>query len=84
MVIEKKSREFLPYVFLNEHGTDRVKRFDKVWKKACGETGIGVKIFHDFRRTAVGRNLVRSGVLERVAMLVSGHQTRSVLTDIIL
>jgi integrase len=55
----------------------QIKSIRGAWDRACQEAGFVGRIPHDFRRTAV-RNLVRAGVPERVAMMITGHKTRDV------
>ena len=74
---EPESKALFPLgLFFDEKG-ERIKSFRKTWDRACREVGLKGMLVHDFRRTAI-RNMVRAGVPERVAMMVSGHRTRSV------
>ena len=61
--------------------------FRKVWNQACADMGFGTYDKktcnytglhpHDFRRSAA-RNLIKAGVLEQVAMKITGHKTREI------
>jgi integrase len=75
--LQRERGEIIPWVFVNLQTGGRIRYFHRPWVKACQQTGLTGRIFHDFRRTAV-RNMIRAGVPEVVAMRVSGHRTRSV------
>jgi integrase len=72
----KQEGTICPYVFHWGDGRP-IKCLYGSFRSACKAAGCPGRIPHDFRRTAV-RNLVRSGVPERVAMQLTGHKTRSV------
>ena len=55
----------------------RIKRFNKQWATATITAGCPGRLVHDFRRTAI-RNMSRRGVVETVAMKLSGHKTRAI------
>ena len=66
---------FSEYVFHQGDGRP-IGDFRKSWKTACRLAGVTGMLFHDLRRTA-GRNLIRAGVPESVAMKITGHRTNA-------
>jgi integrase len=77
-VLDRRKRARCP-------GNPRVFRRDgvpvRVWRyalrDACRKAKVPHRLLHDCRRTAA-RNLIRAGVPERIAMLLTGHKTRAV------
>ncbi len=88
--VERRTRQIIPWVFWH-HGGRQIKDFRQTWRAACeraawrGEgplrqlvrPALPDRIVHDLRRTAI-RNLVRAGVPEKTAMMLTGHRTRTV------
>lgn len=72
-------------VNLRQRRDPRVFRRDgvpvRIWRTAlrdaCRKAKVPHRLLHDCRRTAA-RNLIRAGVAERIAMLLTGHKTRAV------
>ena len=54
-----------------------VRRWRTTWRTACQAAGVPTRFLHDCRRTAA-RNLIRTNVPERVAMLLTGHKSRAI------
>lgn len=73
--LERAQARIIPRVF--HRGGAPIRDIRAAWKTATEAAGLGGRIPHDFRRTAV-RNLERAGVPRSVAMKLTGHKTESV------
>ncbi len=87
--LQRRLGRIVQPVFWRDDGI-RLADYYSAWHSACARAARdaqgaivrphlldGERIPYDFRRTAV-RNLVRAGVPEKTAMLLTGHKTRAV------
>lgn len=65
----------IPHVF--QRDGNQMVNCERSWATACKNAGMEGRLMHDFRRTAI-RGFRRAGIPDKVAMLLSGHKTRSV------
>ncbi|MCY4514767.1 MAG: site-specific integrase [Candidatus Tectomicrobia bacterium] len=72
----KDGRTLSEWVFHRSGGP--LGDFRRSWATACRQAGIGHRMFHSLRRTAV-RNMSLLGIPEKVIMSIVGHKTRAML-----
>jgi integrase len=85
MLKAAQDRQFPDCSWVFARGNKQIRTFRRAWFNACEyaelwDPAVSEKpdrIVHDLRRTGV-RNLIRAGVPEKVAMMISGHKTRSI------
>lgn len=73
--IEQTTGRIIPWLF-HRNGVV-IRSYRRSWISACKRAGVGDRVPHDFRRTAI-RNLERAGVPRSAAMAMVGHRTESV------
>jgi hypothetical protein len=64
-------------VWLIHREGQQIRGYKSAWNSACKAANLEERLFHDLRRTGV-RNLIWAGVPERVAMMISCHNTQAV------